>query len=354
MASRVGLLALLLLLIHAMDLRAQIVAPPIVLDVAPSTPATYEQRRASMAARERPNIDSLVLPLASARGFGPQRVAAGTSFLTRLSRAIGMRDVVWQAVPWTNRHGDFLARFSAATNDEARSNLVRWCDEQELPECSEYVLRRWLVDHPRDFHTSVYQRQLADWRRYGGERRSPFTFRLPVRGQWFVLVDTSRHHQQKHWSAWAYDLVMLHEGVLHTGKNEAANHYAWRQPVYAVSDGVIVSVEDRFADQEIGRRATLDESNFIQLDCGGVYAFYGHVQQGSARVKRGDRVKQGDVLALVGNSGSSHAPHLHFTMIDGDGFSIHGRYRFQVWTSAGWHEVDGIDLAEGWYVKDEG
>jgi murein DD-endopeptidase MepM/ murein hydrolase activator NlpD len=33
-------------------------------------------------------------------------------------------------------------------------------------------------------------------------------------------------------------------------------------------------------------------------------------------VKEGDRVKQGDVLALVGSSGNSLAPHLHFHVMD--------------------------------------
>ncbi|HZA21424.1 MAG TPA: M23 family metallopeptidase, partial [Dehalococcoidia bacterium] len=50
---------------------------------------------------------------------------------------------------------------------------------------------------------------------------------------------------------------------------------------------------------------------------GGNYALYAHFQPGSIRVKEGDRVKQGDVLALVGSSGNSLAPHLHFHVMDG-------------------------------------
>jgi murein DD-endopeptidase MepM/ murein hydrolase activator NlpD len=34
------------------------------------------------------------------------------------------------------------------------------------------------------------------------------------------------------------------------------------------------------------------------------------------RVKLGDRVKKGQVLGLVGNSGNSTEPHLHFHMAD--------------------------------------
>ncbi len=47
------------------------------------------------------------------------------------------------------------------------------------------------------------------------------------------------------------------------------------------------------------------------------YAFYAHLQPGSTRVKVGDRVKTGQVLGLLGSSGNSNFPHLHFHLMDG-------------------------------------
>jgi len=47
------------------------------------------------------------------------------------------------------------------------------------------------------------------------------------------------------------------------------------------------------------------------------YAFYAHMQPGSARVKVGQKVRVGQVIGLLGNSGNSNAPHLHFHMMDG-------------------------------------
>src|SRR5262249_22202380 len=44
----------------------------------------------------------------------------------------------------------------------------------------------------------------------------------------------------------------------------------------------------------------------------GHYAFYAHLQPGSIRVKPGEHVRRGQVLGLLGNSGNSDAPHLHF------------------------------------------
>jgi murein DD-endopeptidase MepM/ murein hydrolase activator NlpD len=47
------------------------------------------------------------------------------------------------------------------------------------------------------------------------------------------------------------------------------------------------------------------------------YAFYAHMQPGSLRVKVGDKVVTGQVLGLLGNSGNTDAPHLHFHVMDG-------------------------------------
>jgi murein DD-endopeptidase MepM/ murein hydrolase activator NlpD len=58
--------------------------------------------------------------------------------------------------------------------------------------------------------------------------------------------------------------------------------------------------------------------NHIVVDMGaGHFAFFAHLQPGSQRVKRGDRVKSGQIIALLGNSGNSTEPHLHFHMSDG-------------------------------------
>ena len=58
--------------------------------------------------------------------------------------------------------------------------------------------------------------------------------------------------------------------------------------------------------------------NYLILDLGGGnYCLYAHLQPGSLRVKAGDRVKRGQTLALLGNSGNSTEPHLHFQVMNG-------------------------------------
>jgi len=57
--------------------------------------------------------------------------------------------------------------------------------------------------------------------------------------------------------------------------------------------------------------------NYVMLNLGhGRFALYAHLQPGSIRVKEGQRVRAGQVLGLVGSSGSSPIPHLHFHLVD--------------------------------------
>jgi len=42
------------------------------------------------------------------------------------------------------------------------------------------------------------------------------------------------------------------------------------------------------------------------------YLFFAHFKQHSIKVQQGQKVKQGQLLGLCGNSGNSSEPHLHF------------------------------------------
>ena len=65
--------------------------------------------------------------------------------------------------------------------------------------------------------------------------------------------------------------------------------------------------------------------NYVILALGnGGLAFYAHLQPGRLRVKPGDRVRRGQVLGLLGNSGNSDAPHLHFHISDANSLESEG------------------------------
>jgi murein DD-endopeptidase MepM/ murein hydrolase activator NlpD len=106
-------------------------------------------------------------------------------------------------------------------------------------------------------------------------------------------------------------------------KNES--YFAEGVDALAVADGIVVSVKDSIPENIPGPASravpiTLETvgGNFVILDIGqGRYAFYAHLKPGSLRVRPGDRVRRGQVLGLVGNSGNSTEPHLHFHVSDG-------------------------------------
>lgn len=112
-----------------------------------------------------------------------------------------------------------------------------------------------------------------------------------------------------------------------------AMFYGYGAEVLAVADGVISFVQDGIpenvpqADGQIVMPVALTNQtvsgNWVALDMsGGRYAFYAHLQPASIRVRVGQRVRRGEVIGLLGNSGNSVGPHLHFHV--GDGSSLNG------------------------------
>jgi hypothetical protein len=168
------------------------------------------------------------------------------------------------------------------------------------------------------------------------------------------VVDRSKHHRIKAFAAFAFDLIIRKKGKPHSGNSrQNAGYYAWGQPICAQADGIVETVIDTFADMPPGKSGGFDEANNMVIDYGaGVLGLYGHIQKGSAAVKVGDRVTAGQEIARVGNSGASGMPHLHFTMMDGSGFSVRGRYRFEQRMRGGqWRRIDEADLAEGTEIR---
>lgn len=98
------------------------------------------------------------------------------------------------------------------------------------------------------------------------------------------------------------------------------------EPLLAVTDGEIVGAVDKFEDQPPfveGKDMGYPGGNCITLKMdNGYYAFYAHLKPGSLKVKAGDRVKRGQVIALLGNSGHSFEPHLHFHISDSPGILL--------------------------------
>jgi murein DD-endopeptidase MepM/ murein hydrolase activator NlpD len=102
---------------------------------------------------------------------------------------------------------------------------------------------------------------------------------------------------------------------------------AGSMPIVAALAGTVVETEDGnydrcHTDLSIGD-VTCDghpmRGNYVKLDHGaGIQTWYWHMKSGSVAVTVGQTVQCGDTLGLVGSSGYSSTPHLHFeARVDG-------------------------------------
>ena len=153
-------------------------------------------------------------------------------------------------------------------------------------------------------------------------------------------------------------------------EDEVVNWYGHGADVLAVADGVIVAVRTDMPESATLSGYTHPElpdatGNYLVLDLGADrYAFYEHLQPGSIRVRAGDEVEVGEVIAAVGFTGSTSSPHLHFHVADAssplgaeglpfvlDGFEVVGSYEpSDLFTGVGWSSPPGAN--GGWRTEE--
>lgn len=80
-------------------------------------------------------------------------------------------------------------------------------------------------------------------------------------------------------------------------------------PVIAINDGIVV--------EAVGDRGSMRYRDFVLIDHGGFYALYGFIDGKTIKVKKGDKVKRGSVIAKIGKTSNllyKDKPLLHFEM----------------------------------------
>ncbi len=137
---------------------------------------------------------------------------------------------------------------------------------------------------------------------------------LPFSGKWHVYqaFDDVWTHRGK-WR-YAYDFV-IQDDRGETYRNEGLkleDYYAYRKPVFSPVSGFVVEAMDTLPDNPVGEVDNLHNwGNYIILSAGGIYVEISHLAQHSLKVKKGDYVEAGQIVALCGNSGYSPQPHIH-------------------------------------------
>ena len=149
--------------------------------------------------------------------------------------------------------------------------------------------------------------------------QNQIALRLPYRGAWSVSRlhgDTSPSDQRR-----AVDLRVVDDnGSSHRGAGaQNEDYYAWGKEIVAAADGKVVIVVDGVPENVPGAKNGyhVPGNEIIVEHAPDLYSMYAHLRPGTLRVRAGQKVRKGQVLALCGNSGNSTEPHLHFQLQDG-------------------------------------
>lgn len=108
------------------------------------------------------------------------------------------------------------------------------------------------------------------------------------------------------------DIEAMHDGVAVTAAAPGV--------VEAVRDGV----PDRVMTSETaGAVAEIECGNAVRIGhANGLKTLYCHLREGSVAVTEGTAVEAGDALGMIGLSGQTTFPHLHFALLRADGTAI--------------------------------
>lgn len=125
----------------------------------------------------------------------------------------------------------------------------------------------------------------------------------------------------------AIDWIRETNGSIFTGDgSKLSDSPYYGTPIHAVANGIVVSAINNRPEvppntstaqnQTLHNPADYSGNSVIERIGPDQYATYAHMQPGSVRVKAGQRVKGGQVIGLLGNSGNSTFPHLHFGLVN--------------------------------------
>lgn len=178
------------------------------------------------------------------------------------------------------------------------------------------------------------------------QREQRIEYGFPLRGAWLVAVGPglSEPHRWALNEEFALDLVRIGASGTTCRRDctKLADYAGWGADVVAAADGDVVStVTDQKETAERLRKPSESSDAFLKRTMaeqqqllargaagvvgnsvvirheGGEYSLYAHLAEGSVTVKAGEKVRKGQRIGKLGQTGNSTEPHLHFGIMDG-------------------------------------
>ncbi len=145
-----------------------------------------------------------------------------------------------------------------------------------------------------------------------------FPINLPFWNKWSVMQAHNGEYTHKDDWRHAWDFVIRdNDNKQYQNSGDIVkDYYCYGKLIIAPQDGIVSEVIDGIPDNKIGDiNVNQNWGNAIVIKHTELlYSQISHIRTGSFKVKKGDFVKKGTILAEVGNSGHSPYPHLHFQL----------------------------------------
>lgn len=130
----------------------------------------------------------------------------------------------------------------------------------------------------------------------------------------------------------------------HKGTDFAVPNFRWMDNedlqvhVLAAADGRVIDLHDGEYDRQIEKGKAI-RGNYVVIEHpDGFRTLYFHLKAGSIEVTKGQEVGTGTRLGVVGSSGNSNGPHLHFEVHDEAGRPV-DPFRDELWEDAPAYDI---------------
>jgi len=158
----------------------------------------------------------------------------------------------------------------------------------------------------------------------------PLKGNISTCGNYNTLPDHRQHYSME----FAFDMAQYNvdQKLCYKDNMCEEDYIVYGKDILAIADGEVVDCYHSFSmttSWDWNERKPLIDKYGLAAQCGNYiilkhaneeYSFYGHLITDSLTIKKGDRVKQGQVIGKVGHTGLSNCPHLHFQLMDGPDF----------------------------------
>ncbi len=123
---------------------------------------------------------------------------------------------------------------------------------------------------------------------------------------WMQVCDHGKgvlgdHRENKNWVGYGHEILAVHDGI-----------------VTKVHDGIAENIPPKLPVPQLPLPDIAGNHVMLKIHQNNqdYYVLFAHMIPGSIKVKEGDKLKKGQVIGLLGNTGNSSAPHLHIHVCD--------------------------------------